>query len=424
MVDYSFLRVSSSRRSPPPLALPSEPEPSPSAPRSKAASTRLTPSPALLPHDVHAFVDNLLGDDLHAKRVLSLASGVVGVLHSASLAISSIGQGLAQAQGLAPKHATKQIDRLLSNKGLVLDDLLPLWVGFVLAQRPAILVTLDWTDFDDDDQSTLALNLVTTHGRATPLVWKTVIKSKLKDWRNRHEDELLERFHDMLPLGVHVTLLADRGFGDQKLYTLLGTFGFDFVIRFRGVILVTLPDGTSFKARDLVPANGRPKLFRDVTVTAKATPVAGVVCVRAPGMKDPWHLATSLRSLTASQLVGLYGRRFSTEENFRDTKDPRFGLGLSATHLEKPERRDRLLLLSAMAQVLLTMLGAASEEVGLDRMLKVNTAKKRTHSLFRQGMYWYGALRTMPEAWLRPLMESFGKLVSDHPFFSKIFGVI
>jgi hypothetical protein len=30
----------------------------------------------------------------------------------------------------------------------------------------------------------------------------------------------------------------------------------------------------------------------------------------------------------------------------------------------------------------------------------------------------------MPEAWLRPLMESFGKLVSDHPFFSKIFGVI
>jgi hypothetical protein len=30
---------------------------------------------------------------------------------------------------------------------------------------------MDWTDFDADDQTTLALNLVTNHGRATPLLW-------------------------------------------------------------------------------------------------------------------------------------------------------------------------------------------------------------------------------------------------------------
>jgi hypothetical protein len=28
---------------------------------------------------------------------------------------------------------------------------------------------MDWTDFDADDQATLALSLVTNHGRATPL---------------------------------------------------------------------------------------------------------------------------------------------------------------------------------------------------------------------------------------------------------------
>ena len=48
---------------------------------------------------------------------------------------------------------------------------------------------------------------------------------------------------------------------------------------------------------------------------------------------------------------------------------------LSATHIGTPERRDRVLLLSAVAQALLTLLGAASEACGLDRTLKANTAR-------------------------------------------------
>ena len=235
---------------------------------------------------------------------------------------------------------------------------------------------------------------------------------------------MLERFHDLLPVGVKVTLLADRGFGDQKLYEALEAWGIDFVIRFRGGITVTFDDGLSHTARDLVPVNGRPKLYPDVKVTIARTAVAGVVCVHARGMKEAWHLATSRRDLTASKLVKLYGRRFSTEENFRDTKDIRYGLGLSATHIGDCDRRDRLILLAAMAEVLLTLLGAAAEEVGLDKTLKVNTAKKRTHSLFRQGLYWYGAIQNMREEWLRRLMEAFGRIVSVHPFFTLIFGII
>ncbi len=50
---------------------------------------------------------------------------------------------------------------------------------------------------------------------------KTVMKSELKGWRNEHEDTLLERFREVLPGNVKVTVLADRGFGDQALYELL-----------------------------------------------------------------------------------------------------------------------------------------------------------------------------------------------------------
>ena len=41
------------------------------------------------------FLDALFGEDLHAKRVLSLTNATVGVMTSASLAVCTIGHGLA-----------------------------------------------------------------------------------------------------------------------------------------------------------------------------------------------------------------------------------------------------------------------------------------------------------------------------------------
>ena len=149
---------------------------------------------------------------------------------------------------------------------------------------------------------------------------------------------------------------------------------------------------------------------------------AAVVCVHAKGMSEAWCLATSRADLRAAQVVQIYAKRFRIEETFRDTKDLRFGMALKATHIKDPLRRDRLLLLAAITQALLTLLGAAAEDVGLDRMLKANTVKRRTHSLFRQGYYWYGAIATMPEQWLASLMSAFGRLVAGQKAFTEAFG--
>jgi hypothetical protein len=57
------------------------------------------------------------------------------------------------------------------------------------------------------------------------------------------------------------------------------------------------------------------------------------------------------------------------------------------------------LFLAAIAQLLLTLTGAAGEELGLDAKLRVNTAKKRTHSLLRQGReYIKGLVVTTAQA--------------------------
>ena len=367
----------------------------------------------------------VLGEDLHAKRVASLSDATLGVLHSASLAVCAIGQGLAAARGLNPKHATKQVDRLLSNPKINVDDILARWVPYIVGARTAIVVALDWTDFDADRQATIMLSLITDHGRATPLVWLTVDKRTLKDNRSLYEHRVLVRLAELLPADIKVCVVADRGFGDQKLYKLLTEeLCFEYVIRFRGNIAVTAATGTTRTAAAWVRANGGARVLRGAMVTADRYKVGTVVCVQDPDMKQAWCLAASSSNASAKQLTGYYGRRWGIECALRDTKDLRFGMGMGSMHVNSPERRDRLWLINAFAVVLLTLLGAAGEALGYDRMLKTNTAKRRVHSLFRQGCMLYDLIPMMPEIRLRPLMQHFSQMLLEQPLFADVFGAV
>ena len=367
--------------------------------------------------DVRAFVGEVYGADLHAKRIDSLAGATLGVMQSASLAVAMIGQALAQAKGLVTKHTIKQVDRMLSNNGIDVWDSFARWVPYQIGECRDVLVAMDWTDFDHDDQATLALHLVTGHGRATPLLWLSIWKDELKDHRNAYEDACLRRLAALVPPGCRVTILADRGFGDQKLFAFLAELGFGYVIRFRGNIHVADADGITKPAAEWVGNGGRARKLMDARVTAKGHQVGAVVCVHAKDMKEPWCLATSERDATAATLINHYSKRWTIEPQFRDTKDLRFGMGLSSTRIGEPMRRDRLLLISAFATALLTLLGAVGESLGMDRLLKSNTSKTRTHSLFRQGCMLYELIPNMPEHRLRPLMEKFAEVASTTGVF-------
>src|SRR3954447_7567730 len=108
----------------------------------------------------------------------------------------------------------------------------------------------------------------------------------LKARRNDYEYQVLVRLAEALPAEVRVRIVADRGFGDQKLYRVLTEeLKFDFVIRFRGNIMVTAADGEARAAADWVGVGGRARVLRGATVTAAGYEVGAVVCVQAKGMK-------------------------------------------------------------------------------------------------------------------------------------------
>jgi len=166
-------------------------------------------------------MDEVFGGEGHAPRLASLTDGVDGMLHAASRGVRVIGQGVAVAQGLAPRHAIKQVDRLLSHPKLSMAQVFGCWGPFVAGERRAIFVNFDWTAFEDADQGTVVLGIQTAHGRSTPLLWKTVTRSQRKEQRNDHEDDLLVGFASVVPKHAWVTVVADRSFADSKLYNFL-----------------------------------------------------------------------------------------------------------------------------------------------------------------------------------------------------------
>lgn len=353
------------------------------------------------------------GSKLHAKQIESVAHAIVGAMATPTAGVAALGRSAAAVRCKDAKHGIKQVDRMLSNRKIDDLDLVQQQVAFVVGSRREVVLTLDWTEYGLHGQNRLAINLVTRHGRATPLLWKTVPSADLKGQMAHQEVGLLRILKAVLPSSVkQVIIVADRGFGDVDLYDNIRELGFDFVIRFRGVITVTAPGGRAAPASDWVLPGGRARRILNARVTGQRHEVAAFVAVKQVNMKEPWLLATSLR-YEAKRVITLYGRRFTCEENFRDEKDPRFGLGSRLARIRDAARRDRLCFVLAAAAALLTLLGAAGEHLGLDRRLRANTVKARTHSLFRQGREYLRML--LGGRSLRELLGEFQRLLRRQP---------
>lgn len=335
---------------------------------------------------VSDYVETVFGSAVHAKRRLSVTNAVFGIIMGAQLSITSVGRMYASVLGKTPKHAIKQTDRLVGNHLLNADWATECFARWLCASRPSLVVSLDWTVYDRDKHHTLALNLVTRHGRATPLLWKTYPADKLKGRRSGYEKAILRRLKRVIGSACSVTVLADRGFENKTLLHLIHTtLKWDYVIRLRSNTLMRCDDGIAQPMFTIRFHRDKPRTFSGVRLTSgRGIDCPTVVMVKSAVSKEPWYLATSL-ICDARTLIALYARRFTCEEQFRDAKDPRFGMGLEQSVVGSCERRDRLMLLNALATVLFTLIGAAGERIGYDRKLRANTVTKRTHSLFRQG---------------------------------------
>jgi hypothetical protein len=80
--------------------------------------------------------------------------------------------------------------------------------------------------------------------------------------------------------------------------------------------------GEERKAKDWLQPQGRARKLRNALVTDSRHLLPAVVVVKQKSMKDAWFLASLMGDDSATDIIKLYGRRFTIVPFFRDV----FGL--------------------------------------------------------------------------------------------------
>lgn len=295
----------------------------------------------------------LFGPHMHAKRVISLASATLGVLHSRSLAIYSIGEALSHVCGLERRHAIKQIDRLLTNTKLNVWQLVGIRMPYVVNASPEITLSVNWLEFNIDGHSTLLINMHCTQG-TIPLLWKTYRTSSLHGQRPTQERLLLTRLKQILPENVSVTVLVDT---DQIALVdwLVSSLGFHFIVRIDAHEMVGHAQRELHPASDWLSPTGRTRTLKDVEFSSQRLPVARLYCYCKNNLKEPSFLASSKETLTSTEAWRLYTQHSILHPQRRHRKDMHalqahvLGSNMGELRITSPLRRDRLLLLSVLA---------------------------------------------------------------------------
>jgi len=345
-----------------------------------------------------AFVRDVF-QTVHEKRRRTLAVLVGALITVGRVGVAAIGRGITSRTSF--KHKIKQVDRFLSNSGICVHDWCREIAITVAGNRPKLMIAVDWTKIE---RWPMLVASVVMRRRGTPIYWATCDWRHLARSQNAFEETFLSMLRTMIPKDVEVTLLFDRGFRRVSLIRHLKTLGFHFVVR---CCSDTHVHGEAWHGAlsDMPLVRGKIHDLGWVKATIDKPEAIRLVALFDHNQKDAWYLFTDL-DLPSQDIIKAYGRRFTIEEVFRDSKNTRYGWSLKEFSVKNnPERLDRMLLIIATAYLLVTLIGLAIQVRGLDRGFRANTAKGQTHSLFQLGWKGHKLVRWLLASWWRTFYD-------------------
>jgi hypothetical protein len=125
--------------------------------------------------------------------------------------------------------------------------------------------------------------------------------------------------------------------------------------------------------------------------------------------REPWVLATSL-DCASHVIVSIYALRMQIEQNYRDTKNHRWGWRLDQSRSRSNRRLEMLLLIAAIAMCVVLAFGCTAERAGLHKRYQANTLlHRRVLSFFTLGLF---VLRTDLRGWVASPKHLFAEIRS------------
>jgi hypothetical protein len=269
--------------------------------------------------------------------------------------------------------AVNRIYRLLRNQRVDYLEFATRWVD-LLTRRPdrRVLIAIDWTEWHHDLR--LLVAAMVTGKRAIPIFvqgWKKLVASRSQNTRENTFARCLAEI--VRRTGVTATILCDRGFRRVSWILLLQTLGLGFVVRLMDDVVVEIEPGTSCPLGAIILRPGQVLDLGLVLLRADGAVTVRIVGYLAPDAHEPWWVPTS-ETGSAKDVLSLYDRRMTVEEQFRDTKGRRFGAKLFWTQFRDVEALSRFVTLLAVSLPIWMLAGIVAAQV--DPSLRLRCRRK------------------------------------------------
>ncbi|MGB5084853.1 MAG: transposase [Methylocystis silviterrae] len=175
--------------------------------------------------------------------------------------------------------------------------------------------------------------------RAVPVAWR--VRSTQGNIGFSIQKELLDSVRTWLPKDVSIMLAADRFYGTAQLIGWCQKAGWSYRIRLKGNLTLAHEGGeltTGEVAQRLPHGVMGAELYGSGVST-------NIGILHEKGHKEPWIIAMDANP--GKYTVLDYGMRWGIENMFSDFKSR--GFGLMQSHIQKPDRLERLILIMSIA---------------------------------------------------------------------------
>ena len=334
---------------------------------------------------------------MHATRLNRLIESAKALLGKANLSLSSIGR---HTDGTANvKNKIKAVDRLLSNPNCLLEkmDIYIALAAKIIGNLCNVDILVDWSSVESHEHHMLRASIV-TEGRAVT-IYQEVHPEKLLGTYEVHK-KFLQQLKKIIPQHCHAQIITNAGFRTEWFELVLEQ-NWDFQGRILSNMNYTMANKEDWEPVSELykKASDTPHYIGEVILTTKrqlkcfahlyseATVEKKKVKKKVVKNKDhkmyrkrhytPWLLVTSKANSNAKKEVKTYKRRMKIEHDFRDTKDPQWGLGLRYSRTKQIKRLEVLLLISTLALFMLWLVGLTAESKKLQYAFQANTIRKR-----------------------------------------------
>jgi hypothetical protein len=375
-------------------------------------------------------IQKILFPVIHKSRAKALSKVVMAGAVSKRLTLSSLGREIDSL--IQDRSGIQKVNRLLGNERLLNDyskiakSVSDLLIGN--KKHPKIIV--DWTKYPNSEDVVLCAMLAVESGALVLYEKRCSVK---KMGNKQIQQKFLRELKTIIPSGCKPVIVTDAGFHNDWFKKVL-KLGWDYVGRIRGMRKYREPGKNRFiscrnlfkhatkKARRLGeliltrknPTKSHFYLIKEELSGRKARTRGGKVRrdkdskAYSRSHREPWLLASSLSGFhAAKKVVRIYSSRMKIEESFRNLKSSRYGLSLEQSKTIRKKRRDILLLIAMLANIVAWVMGCVGEKMKIQCQFQSNSIKhRRVISIFSLGYRMIKKRITVPISMLRNAIAS------------------